>query len=139
MRSISIFKGVVGIDDLHDLRKNTEIVLKKNGVDADSCSNLVLMMDEWITNIISYAYQHEKGELEIKVGFGDSNVTLCIRDRGPLFDFTSYNTTNGLEVINRPESKPGGFGIELIRRLADKLQYSRSEDGWNESCFNVKV
>jgi len=138
MGLICIYKGVVGLDDLHDLRKDTEIALRENGVDADSCSNLVLMVDEWITNVISYAYQYKKGELELKVDFRDRKVTICIRDRGPQFDFTSYKVKE-LQNIYESDSKPGGFGIELIRRLADSLEYTRSEDGWNESCFSTNI
>jgi len=129
---------VVGLDDLHDLRKDTESALKKNGVNADSCSNLVLIVDEWITNVISYAYQSEKGEMELNVNLSEGRVTVCIRDRGPEFDFTSHKAKE-IENIYEADSKPGGFGIELIRRLADRLEYSRSGDGWNESCFSVAI
>ena len=135
MGSICVYKGLVGLDDLHDLRMDTENALKENGIDADSCANLVLIVDEWITNVISYAYQNKKGELELTVDFRDSKVTICIRDRGPKFDFTSYKAKQ-LDNIYETDSKPGGYGIELIRRLADKLEYTRSEDGWNENCFN---
>jgi len=138
MGLICIYKGVVGLDDLHDLRKDTESALKENGVDADSCSNLVLMVDEWITNVISYAYQCQKGELELKIDFRDSEVTICIRDRGPQFDFTSYKA-KALKNIYDSDSMPGGLGIELIRRLSDKMEYSRSDDGWNESCFSKSI
>ena len=138
MGSNCIYKGVVGLDDLHDLRTDTESALKESGVDADSRSNLVIMVDEWITNVISYAYENKKGELELQVDVGGGKVNICIRDRGPRFDFTTYKAKK-LENIYEPDSKPGGFGIELIQRLADKLEYSRSEDGWNESCFSKNI
>jgi anti-sigma regulatory factor (Ser/Thr protein kinase) len=138
MGSICIYKGVVGLGDLHDLRNDTEQAMKEIGVNEDSRSNLVLMVDEWVTNVISYAYPDEEGELELRVHVGNGQVGVCIRDRGPEFDITAYKAVK-IKDIHAPDSKPGGLGIELIRRLADKIKYSRSEDGWNESCFSKKI
>ena len=138
MGVICIHKGLVDLDDLHDLRSDTERALKEAGVDAEECSNLVLMVEEWITNVINYAYQNEKGELELYAETNHEKVNICIRDRGPEFDFTTYQGKLLTDIYN-PESKPGGFGIELIRRLADGLAYSRTEDGWNESCFSKNI
>ena len=36
MGSICIYKGVVSLNDLHDLRKDTENALKEIGVDEDN-------------------------------------------------------------------------------------------------------
>jgi len=138
MGSICVFKGLVDLKDLHDLRKNIENALKERGVDDGSCANLVLMVDEWITNIVDYAYQDEKGELELHVDVSNGRASVCIRDRGPEFDITTYKAVT-VKNIYAPDSKPGGLGIELIRRLADKMEYSRSEDGWNESCFSKNI
>ena len=138
MGSICIYKGVVGLNDLHDLREYTENALEEIGVDADSRANLVLIVDEWVTNVISYAYPDGDGELELRVYVSNGRVCVCIRDRGPEFDITAYGAVT-VKNINAPESKPGGLGIELIRRLADKIEYSRTEDGWNESCFSKKI
>ena len=138
MRSICVFKGLVDLDGLHDSRKNIENALKERGVDEESCANLVLMVDEWVTNIVEHAYNNEKGELEFYVDVSNGQASVCIRDRGPEFDITSYKAVN-VKDIRAPDSKPGGLGIELIRRLADKLEYSRSEDDWNESCFRKNI
>ena len=138
MGSICVVKGLVDLDDLHDLRKNTENALKERGIDEESCANLVLMVDEWVTNIVEHAYKNGKGELELYVDVSNSLASICIRDRGPEFDITSYKAVN-VKDLCAPDSKPGGLGIELIRRLADKLEYSRSEDGWNESCFRKNI
>ncbi|WP_455222921.1 ATP-binding protein [Kaarinaea lacus] len=138
MGTVCVYKGAVNLDDLHDLRQDTENALKERGIDDDTCSNLVLMVDEWITNVVNYAYQNERGELELRVEVNSAQVSICIRDRGPEFDITSYKAVE-VKNIYAPDSKPGGLGIELIRRLADKLEYSRSEDGWNESCFKKNI
>lgn len=138
MDPICIYSGEVGIHDLHDLRQNTETALKQRGLDDDTCANLVMVVDEWITNIVNYAYQGNKGELELKVDVSDDQAHICIRDQGPEFNISSVKAIT-IKDINAPDAKPGGLGIELIRRLVDNLDYSRSEDGWNQSCFRKNI
>lgn len=138
MENNCIFKGVAGLEDLHNLRTEAENALKKSGVDADSCSNLVLMLDEWVTNVISYAYKGGEGELELAVHVSNGQVGVCIRDRGPEFNIKDYREVK-VSNIYATDSRPGGFGIELIRRLADNIEYSRTADGWNESCFSKNI
>ena len=134
----SIYRGTVGITDLHDLRQQTGHALKEHGLDDDTCANLVLVVDEWITNIINYAYQGKSGELELQVDVSNNQARICVRDQGPEFNITSVKATK-IKDVNAPDSKPGGLGIELIRRLVDDLDYSRSEDGWNQSCFSRNI
>ena len=138
MASRYIFSGKVGINDLHDLRQQTEHALKERGLDDDTCANLVLAVDEWITNIINYAYQGEKGELKLQIDVSNDQARICIRDQGPEFNITSVKTAK-IKDVNAADSNPGGFGIELIRRLVDNLDYSRSEDGWNKNCFRRNI
>ena len=134
MEAVYTYKGAVDLDDLHDLRQQTEDALKERGLAQEACESLVLVVDEWITNIINHAYQGKKGELELKVDVRHDQARICISDHGPVFDITSYKDVT-IKNINTEESKPGGLGIELIRRMVDSLEYTRSEDGWNANCF----
>ena len=138
MDSICIYSGKVDINDIHDLRQHTEHALKQRGLDDDTCANLVIVVEEWISNIVNYAYQGKKGELELEVDVNDSQARICIRDQGPEFNITLVKATQ-IKDVNSPDAKPGGLGIELIRRLVDDLDYSRSEDGWNQSCFRRNI
>ena len=138
MDPICIYSGEVGLQDLHDLRQQTEQAFKQKGLNDDICANMVMVVDEWITNIVNYAFQGDKGQLELQVVVIDGQARICVRDQGPEFNITSVKAIV-VKDINSPDVKPGGLGIELIRRLVDHLDYSRSEDGWNQSCFRKNL
>ena len=89
MESNCVFSGKAGLDDLHDLRQLSEHALKKQGVEDDVCAELILAIDEWVTNVISYAYDGNEGELELRIDVNDNQTCICIRDHGPEFDITS--------------------------------------------------
>ena len=134
MGSVYSFRGIVGLKDLHDLRQHTEQSLKANGVDAETCGDLVVVTDEWFTNILNHGYQGETGEVALEVDVADDRIIICIRDHGPHFDLTT-TPESPVTDFNAPGSKPGGLGLVLIRRIVDRVDYTRSDDGWNQNCF----
>lgn len=128
------YTGQVSLDDLHDLRQRTEHALQEQGVNNHICSDLVIVVDEWITNIVNHGYAGNNGDVDLRVDVNNKQVRICIQDKGPEFNITTSAPVNNID-IHAPGSTPGGLGIELIRRLVDNLEHSRSEDGWNKSCF----
>ena len=138
MESNCVFSGKAGLSDLHNLRQLSEQALKKQGIDEETCANLVVAIDEWTTNIVNYGYQGKKGEIELLIYIANNQVNVCIRDQGPAFDITSTDPVKPTG-INSPDRKPGGLGIELIRRLTDSMEYTRSNDDWNETCFRKNL
>jgi anti-sigma regulatory factor (Ser/Thr protein kinase) len=90
---------------------------------------LDLSLVEWITNIISYAYE-DAGEHWITVRFlaGDDQARAVVEDDGREFNPLTrppVDTTAPLET-----RAIGGLGIHMIRQLMDAVEYRR-ENGRN--------
>ncbi len=92
-------------------------------------SSLNLALEEWVVNVISYAYTDEAEHVITIRLWRDQHELLCvIDDDGRPFDPTAQaeaDTTLALE-----HRRIGGLGIHFIRNTMDRFTYRR-EDGRN--------
>ena len=100
---------------------------EKNHLDNEIKLDLSLVLDEIITNIISYGF-HDDSEHKIIVRLTVNNETLVVRieDDGIPFnplEFPAPDTTKPLK-----EREIGGLGVFFVKELMDKVEYERKED-----------
>ena len=95
------------------------------------CDRLALALTEGFTNAVRHAHAHLPPEtgIDIDLALDTDKVEIRIWDHGDPFN---------PELL--PEPKPGelldsGYGWFLLRRLADKVTYQRSQDGRN--CLSI--
>lgn len=129
------FRGQVTLDDLATVRHQTRTALEQKGLNEDACETLLLVVDEWVTNVVTHGYNDNGGELELLIENQNNGVDICIRDRGTPFDM---NAQQKVDLTIAPD-QPGGLGLELIRRLVDRLDYQRQDNGWNQTCFHKSI
>jgi serine/threonine-protein kinase RsbW len=102
---------------------------RDNGVADSRALDFELCLNELVTNVIHYAYR-EKGRHEIRVALEREGRELraTIEDDGRAFnplDQMPPTIPGSLE-----EAEVGGWGIPIVRALADDLSYERT-DGRN--------
>ncbi len=93
------------------------------------CLNLALA--EGFTNAVRHAHQElpPTTPIEIDVALWDDRLEIRIWDRGNAFNPDS---------LQEPEPgtlQEGGYGWFLLRRLAERVVYERSENGGN--CLRI--
>ncbi|WP_035985334.1 ATP-binding protein [Leptolyngbya sp. KIOST-1] len=95
------------------------------------CDRLALALTEGFTNAVRHAHAHLPPEtgIDIDLALDTDQVEIRIWDYGDPFN---------PELL--PEPQPGellesGYGWFLLRRLADKVTYYRSQDGRN--CLSI--
>lgn len=89
---------------------------------------LALALEECGSNIVNHALQHDpQQKFHVRINRTDSEVSLELRDSGPEFDPT---TAAPRKLQAEDEDAPGGWGIQLVRRYTDVMQYAR-KDGQN--------
>lgn len=89
---------------------------------------LQLAVNEAFCNICEHAYgEKKKGPVEICIEERHDCIQIEIRDKGTSFDPTV------VAPPNLTGEQDHGFGLYLIRSIADELSYlpKLSEDGWN--------
>jgi anti-sigma regulatory factor (Ser/Thr protein kinase) len=101
---------------------------QKKGVPEKSIFGLALVLEECGSNIVNHALNSD-AQQTFQVTFehtGDAFV-IELRDRGPAFDPT---VADERKPRAEDEDLPGGWGIQLVRRYTDRIEYRR-EDGEN--------
>lgn len=123
-------KTLVLKNDISELRKLAETIAdfgRKNNFSRKVIGDINLALEELISNTISYGYSDAK-EHRITINFDlrQAELTLEIIDDARAFNPLEIPEPN----IDQPleERKVGGLGIYLVRKLMDKLEYSRQEE-----------
>ena len=93
-------------------------------------SDIVLAIDEAVTNIIRHGYQRRSGHIGISINCEQNKFAIKIYDNSPNFDPTQVIPPD--PNIPLSQRKPGGMGIHMIRQLTDDWHYQKLADGRNE-------
>lgn len=131
----TIYAGIATLDDLSEIRNDMESALRNSRLDEETCASMVLVVDEWVTNIVTHGYNSKGGEIKLDIETNQHTLQICTRDQGCSFDISTAPNAN----TDVPPTKAGGMGLELIRRLVDSIDYQREKDGWNHTCFTKHV
>ncbi|MCH7548761.1 MAG: ATP-binding protein, partial [Candidatus Krumholzibacteriota bacterium] len=98
-------------------------VCEEAGFGRRETSNTKLAVDEACTNIVKHAYSDrpEVGDITIltEISPGAVSITLC--DYGQPFDFAGVENPDLDEYVET--GRKGGFGVFLINRLLDGVEY----------------
>lgn len=101
------------------------------GFSQDGAAELVLAVDEAVSNCVEHGLRGNEGEIEVRVVAERDALRVIVRDDAALFDATQTTATH-LDQSPLDRAKPGGFGLELMHRLVDGVDYRITGDGQNE-------
>ena len=113
-------------------------VCREYGIDEETFKTLNLALEEWVANVINYAYPKGiRGHVEVTADVSGDELTLVIKDHGTPFDPTQHAEVDiDAELDDRAI---GGLGIHLIRTIMDTVDYERTSDGYNRLMLKKKV
>jgi anti-sigma regulatory factor (Ser/Thr protein kinase) len=118
-------------DNLGQVRDFIEASVAAHAIPPDRVGELVLAVDEWVSNLIEHGGLAEAARIEIQVVLGPDAIEVRIRDPGGPFDPTR-RVDRDLGLSPLEHENPGGFGLTLLRRLVDGISYRLTEGGCNE-------
>jgi serine/threonine-protein kinase RsbW len=93
-----------------------------SSLDPDRLSDVHIIADELASNIEKYAYGTDTGPYLVRLGMDDRCLEMDFEDAGKEFDPTLIMEVPADGHDHRPV---GGLGILLVKKLADKIRYSR--------------
>ena len=113
--------------NLQEMRTFSEDVMKSVSLDDETYRQLVLTIDKAAANVVEHAYSDGKEQtVEIVIYVDSDEITVEVRDRGVLFNpFDVKPRVRQCSFVRR------GFGLPLMRRIMDKINYERLESGEN--------
>ena len=102
---------------LSPFRKELRHILTQAGWEKKTTEEILLAVDEALTNIIRHAYQNKSGKMTISVAATDDKFEIVLEDQGQKFDPTQ------VPPPELPRHKPGGLGVHFIRTIMDQMIY----------------
>jgi serine/threonine-protein kinase RsbW len=109
------------LENLSTIRDFVEDIATRLNVVPTAIPNIVLAVDEMVTNIIEHGYQGQPGSIEIEVTTQDDALIIRLRDQASPFDPTTRPPPDlSIPFDDRP---PGGLGIYLTRKVMDDIQH----------------
>ncbi len=132
--SLSIESDVSQLEKMRNFVEETASNLTQN---TEAIDDLILALNEAVTNVIVHGYQHNHGLIQVFVGATPETLVTVLYDRAPAYDPTCTpvpDTTLPLE-----KRAPGGLGVHMMRHLTDEMHYRRTLDGENELTLIKKT
>jgi anti-sigma regulatory factor (Ser/Thr protein kinase) len=97
--------------------------------------DIVLILDEVVTNVINYAYKEgEEHSFSLEIKEENGRVDINMADRGIPFNPLGKDdpdTESSLE-----EREIGGLGIFIVKQLSESVEYSRTDE---QNLLNIRV
>jgi sigma-B regulation protein RsbU (phosphoserine phosphatase) len=113
-------------------------VCREHGIDDENAKTLNLALEEWVANVINYAYpKGMRGHVEVTADVNDDVLTFVIKDHGAAFDPTQHEEVDIDAELD--ERAIGGLGIHLIRTIMDTVEYQRTSDGYNRLVLTKRI
>ena len=118
------------LNQLAEVRRFVEAQTGGLGIGQAAAYDIMLAVEELVTNIIVHGYQRRPEPIEIELWPSGSALVIRLLDRAPPFDPTQAprpNTTLPLEL-----RAPGGMGILLARHFMTEVSHRNRSGGGNE-------
>lgn len=132
MKSLTIRHDTAQVRDLNDMRDFLEQAVLTLGGSDDDAGDLVLAVNEAVTNVLLHGYDSQPGPVTICVEVVDDDLRVVLTDSAPPFDPTRVPPP---DIFLPLEDRPlGGLGVHMMRQLTDELLYRPLADG-NELIF----
>jgi anti-sigma regulatory factor (Ser/Thr protein kinase) len=110
-----------------DAATRVRAFLNQLSVRPGHAARFELVVAESVDNIAGHARCVEEGMVDIWVAAGSETLRIVISDDGMASDTDGLNNFMSLPETH-DEPSEGGRGIQLIRRIMDKVVYTRERD-----------
>lgn len=114
------------LTELDSIQQQVATLLQSHQIANEIQQDLRLIMDEIISNVFHYSHQGASCLVLLNITLTDHYCGLEFTDPGPAFNPLEQALPK--QDIPITEREIGGLGIYLVRTLADKIQYQRSQD-----------
>jgi serine/threonine-protein kinase RsbW len=118
------------VSDLAAIRAFVRTAASSLDASPHAVPDLVLAVDEAVTNIIRHGYGTLPGPISVELQRDRERIIVRVTDEAPPFDPTRWPAPSmDAPLEHRPA---GGFGIHLVRSCVDEVVHHRAGQAGNE-------
>jgi anti-sigma regulatory factor (Ser/Thr protein kinase) len=112
------------LDEMSTIITMVENFGVKHSVPGVVINELNLVLDEVLSNIISYGYSESAtGRITVRLNYQPGEVSAEVRDDGKPFDPLQANSPDIAGTVQ--SRRVGGLGIHFMKELMDNVAYAR--------------
>lgn len=118
---------------LKQIRHKIMEVAEQIGFDEKCCQQIILSLDEAITNVIRHAYKDtQDGDIELEIKSQNKTLVFYLRDFAP----EVYDSSIRPRDLSNP--LPGQMGINFIDSVMDSWEFATPKDGYGNLLIMKK-
>ncbi len=137
MNTTKVFVIANSKQELKDLINDIESFFMEYNIAEDTRHVCNIVIDEIVTNIISYAYNdHDQHKITVTLTLQNEEISGAIEDDGQPFDPLNFPMPDIEQPIE--DRSVGGLGIHIVRRVMDRIEYQR-QGNRNKISFVKKI
>jgi anti-sigma regulatory factor (Ser/Thr protein kinase) len=107
-----------------------EYLMNLGDIKQDIIDDVLLAVEEGVTNIMIHGYQGQPGFIDIGLRRSGDSLVVCLRDEATPFDPA---TVPAPDLTLPLELRPvGGLGVHMMRNLMDDMTHRITSQGGNE-------
>ena len=127
--ALSDMAEIVIASELAEIGRVARLVDELSGrwqLAADVRADLQVVLDEVLTNVVSYAYgEADAGRIHVRLQLYPDAVRAIVEDQGQPFD--PFGVAPPDRTLALHERKVGGLGIHFVKRLMSRVSYQRDQ------------
>jgi anti-sigma regulatory factor (Ser/Thr protein kinase) len=107
-------------------RHLSRTLMEDLGVVEPDIADMEFVLGELCSNVIRHA-QSTDGRFTITMQYFADKAIVTVEDKGVGFPFKNVHEVGTLRPDFHGKERIGGFGLNLVRQLADRLEFLRSD------------
>lgn len=116
-------------NDFKICTKYVEHFCEQNNLSPKLVFKITLVLDELISNIISYGYNMpEEHVIDVHLEMDEAILTMVVEDGGAPFNPLEAEEPELNIPLDERKRQIGGMGIHLVRSITDSQAYERKDD-----------
>lgn len=100
--------------------------------------DIEILVGELCSNVLRHA-QSNDGKYHVILEYFSDHVCITVEDRGPGFSFKDVPLVGTRRADFAGGERIGGYGMQLVQKLADHLEFYRTDPHGTTVCAEKKI
>ena len=108
-------------------RRVGHTLLEDMGVIDQDIADIEFIVGELCTNVVRHAQTLDDGRFIVMLEYHADKVVVIVEDKGVGLPFKDVRKAGSARLDLDGSERLGGFGLELVRKMADQIEFQRSD------------